>query len=189
MLQKTRVIDPACGSGAFLIAAFDYLMHQYERVDRELNALGYKPKNGNSLEFDRSILSNNLYGVDLLPESAEITKLSLWLKTAEPGKTLTYLDDNIKAGNSIVADSNVADTAFDWQAEFCQIFADGGFDVVIGNPPYVRQKLFSSLKPYLQANYESYHGMADMYTYFYEKGFKLLNPLLSLSARNNLECL
>lgn len=176
VLQKTRVIDPACGSGAFLIAAFDYLMQQYERVDRELNALGYKPKNGKSLEFDRSILSNNLYGVDLLPESAEITKLSLWLKTAEPGKTLTYLDDNIKAGNSIVADSNVADTAFDWQAEFPQIFAEGGFDVVLGNPPYVRQKLFSSLKPYLQANYESYHGMADMYTYFYEKGFKLLKP-------------
>jgi hypothetical protein len=176
VLQKTRVIDPACGSGAFLIAAFDYLMLQYERVDRELNALGCKPKDGNSLEFDRSILSNNLYGVDLLPESAEITKLSLWLKTAQAGKTLTYLDDNIKAGNSIVADSNVADTAFDWQAEFSQIFADGGFDVVIGNPPYVRQKLFSSLKPYLQANYESYHGMADMYTYFYEKGFKLLKP-------------
>ncbi|MEG4034329.1 Eco57I restriction-modification methylase domain-containing protein [Microcoleus sp. S36b_A4] len=176
VLQKTRVIDPACGSGAFLIAAFDYLMQQYERVDRELNALGCQPKDGNSLEFDRSILSNNLYGVDLLPESAEITKLSLWLKTAEPGKTLTYLDDNIKAGNSIVADSNVADTAFDWQAEFSQIFADGGFDVVIGNPPYVRQELLSPIKPYLQANYESYNGVADLYTYFYELGLKILKP-------------
>ncbi|MEG4456580.1 Eco57I restriction-modification methylase domain-containing protein [Microcoleus sp. N9_A1] len=176
VLQKTRVIDPACGSGAFLIAAFDYLMQQYERVDRELNALGCKPKDGNSLEFDRSILSNNLYGVDLLPESAEITKLSLWLKTAQAGKTLTYLDDNIKAGNSIVADSNVADTAFDWQAEFPQIFADGGFDVVIGNPPYVRQELLSPIKPYLQANYESYHGVADLYTYFYELGLKILKP-------------
>ncbi|MEG4484817.1 Eco57I restriction-modification methylase domain-containing protein [Microcoleus sp. D2_18a_B4] len=176
VLQKTRVIDPACGSGAFLIAAFDYLMQQYERVDRELNALGCKPKNGNSLEFDRSILSNNLYGVDLLPESAEITKLSLWLKTAEPGKTLTYLDDNIKAGNSIVADSNVADTAFDWQAEFPRIFADGGFDVVIGNPPYVRQELLSPIKPYLQANYESYNGVADLYTYFYELGLNILKP-------------
>ncbi|MGB3267280.1 MAG: DNA methyltransferase [Microcoleus sp.] len=176
VLQKTRVIDPACGSGAFLIAAFDYLMQQYERVDRELNALGYKPKDGNSLEFDRTILSNNLYGVDLLSESAEITKLSLWLKTAQAGKTLTYLDDNIKSGNSIVADSNVADRAFDWQAEFPQIFADGGFDVVIGNPPYVRQELLSPIKPYLQANYESYHGVADLYTYFYELGLKILKP-------------
>ncbi|MEG4084730.1 Eco57I restriction-modification methylase domain-containing protein [Microcoleus sp. POL10_C6] len=176
VLQKTRVIDPACGSGAFLIAAFDYLMQQYERVDRELNALGYKPKNGKSLEFDRSILSNNLYGVDLLSESAEITKLSLWLKTAQAGKTLTYLDDNIKAGNSIVADSNVADTAFDWQAKFPQIFADGGFDVVIGNPPYVRQELLSPIKPYLQANYESYNSVADLYTYFYELGLNILKP-------------
>ncbi|MEG3929568.1 MULTISPECIES: Eco57I restriction-modification methylase domain-containing protein [unclassified Microcoleus] len=176
VLQKTRVIDPACGSGAFLIAAFDYLMQQYERVDRELNALGCKPKDGNSLEFDRSILSNNLYGVDLLPESAEITKLSLWLKTAQAGKTLTYLDDNIKAGNSLVADSNVADTAFDWQAEFPQIFADGGFDVVLGNPPYVRQELLSPIKPYLQANYESYNGVADLYTYFYELGLNILKP-------------
>lgn len=186
VLQKTRVIDPACGSGAFLIAAFDYLMQQYERVDRELNALGCQPKDGNSLEFDRSILSNNLYGVDLLPESAEITKLSLWLKTAQAGKTLTYLDDNIKAGNSIVADSSVADTAFDWQAEFPQIFADGGFDVVIGNPPYVRQELLSPIKPYLQANYESYHGVADLYTYFYELGLKILKPggLLSYIVTN-----
>lgn len=176
VLQKTRVIDPACGSGAFLIAAFDYLMQQYERVDRELNALGSQPNNRNSLEFDRTILSNNLYGVDLLSESAEITKLSLWLKTAQAGKTLTYLDDNIKAGNSIVADSNVADRAFDWQAEFPQIFADGGFDVVIGNPPYVRQELLSPIKPYLQANYESYNGVADLYTYFYELGLKILKP-------------
>lgn len=174
VLEKTRVIDPACGSGAFLIAAFDYLMQQYERVDRELNALGCQQKDGNLLEFDRTILSNNLYGVDLLPESAEITKLSLWLKTAQAGKTLTYLDDNIKAGNSIVADSNVADTAFDWQAEFPQIFAEGGFDVVIGNPPYVRQELLSPIKPYLQANYESYNGVADLYTYFYELGLKIL---------------
>lgn len=176
VLQKTRVIDPACGSGAFLIAAFDYLMQQYERVDRELNALGCQPNNRNSLEFDRTILINNLYGVDLQSESAEITKLSLWLKTAQAGKTLTYLDDNIKAGNSIVADSNVADTAFDWQAEFPQTFADGGFDVVIGNPPYVRQELLSPIKPYLQANYESYNSVADLYTYFYELGLKILKP-------------
>lgn len=176
VLQKTRVIDPACGSGAFLIAAFDYLMQQYERVDRELNALGCQSNNRNYLEFDRTILINNLYGVDLQSESAEITKLSLWLKTAQAGKTLTYLDDNIKAGNSIVSDSNVADRAFDWQAEFPLIFADGGFDVVIGNPPYVRQELLSPIKPYLQANYESYNGVADLYTYFYELGLKILKP-------------
>jgi len=186
VLQKTRVIDPACGSGAFLIAAFDYLMQQYERVDRELNALGCTLNDGKLLEFDRSILSNNLYGVDLLSESVEITKLSLWLKTAEPGKTLTYLDDNIKVGNSIVADSSLVERAFNWEAEFPNIFADGGFDVVIGNPPYVRQELLSPIKPYLKANYESYDGVADLYTYFYEIGLKILKPggLLSYIVTN-----
>ena len=186
VLQKTRVIDPACGSGAFLIAAFDYLMQQYERVDRELNALGCTLNDGKLLEFDRSILSNNLYGVDLLSESVEITKLSLWLKTAEPGKTLTYLDDNIKVGNSIVADSSLVERAFNWEAEFPDIFADGGFDVVIGNPPYVRQELLSPIKPYLKANYESYDGVADLYTYFYEIGLKILKPggLLSYIVTN-----
>jgi hypothetical protein len=181
VLRKTRVIDPACGSGAFLIAAFDYLMREYERVNQAIAAL--ELQGDSSTEFvgqrslfdlNKTILNSNLYGLDLSPESVEITKLSLWLKTAEAGQTLTYLDDNIKVGNSIVDDSSVAERAFNWQAEFPNVFATGGFDVVIGNPPYVRQELLSPLKPYLQAHYESYDGVADLYTYFYEKGVKIL---------------
>ncbi|MGB3207683.1 MAG: Eco57I restriction-modification methylase domain-containing protein, partial [Crinalium sp.] len=83
---------------------------------------------------------------------------------------------NIKVGNSIVDDSNVVDRAFNWQAEFPQIVAEGGFDVVIGNPPYVRQELLSPIKPYLKEHYESYDGVADLYTYFYEKGLNILKP-------------
>jgi type I restriction-modification system DNA methylase subunit len=153
VLKQTRVIDPACGSGAFLIAAFDYLMRQYQRVNQVLAALNYTPS---YIELDKTILSNNLYGVDLSPESVEITKLSLWLKTAERGKALTYLDDNIKVGNSIVDDFEVTDYAFNWNAEFPHVFAAGGFDVAIGNPPYVRQVILVSNQAYLQNHYESY---------------------------------
>ncbi len=182
VLRKTRVIDPACGSGAFLIAAFDYLMREYERVNQAIAALELQGDGGaeflgqrSLFDLNKTILNSNLYGVDLSPESVEITKLSLWLKTAEAGQALTYLDDNIKVGNSIVDDPAVAERAFNWQAEFPDVFAAGGFDVVIGNPPYVRQELLSPIKPYLQAHYESYDGVADLYAYFYEKGIKILN--------------
>ena len=174
ILVKTRVVDPACGSGAFLIAAFDYFASQYQRVNDNLRFL--KHQTTENIELDKTILSNNLFGVDLSPESVEITKLSLWLKTATQGKTLTYLDDNIKIGNSIVANSQFTDLPFNWENEFPQIFAEGGFDVVIGNPPYIRQELLSPFKPYLQENYQTYDGVADIYIYFYEKGLNLLKP-------------
>lgn len=181
VLRKTRVIDPACGSGAFLIAAFDYLMREYERVNQAIAALELQGNSGaefvgqrSLFDLNKTILNSNLYGVDLSPESVEITKLSLWLKTAEAGQSLTYLDDNIKVGNSIVDDPSVAERSFNWQAEFRDVFAAGGFDVVIGNPPYVRQELLSPIKLYLQAHYESYDSVADLYTYFYEKGIKIL---------------
>ncbi|MBD2131829.1 Eco57I restriction-modification methylase domain-containing protein [Sphaerospermopsis sp. FACHB-1094] len=174
ILVKTRVVDPACGSGAFLIAAFDYLQSQYQRVHDNLRFLQYQ--DSENLELDKTILSNNLFGVDLSPESVEITKLSLWLKTATQGKALTYLDDNIKVGNSIVADAQFTDLPFIWENEFTQVCAEGGFDVVIGNPPYIRQELLSPFKPYLQENYQTYDGVADIYIYFYEKGLNLLKP-------------
>ena len=182
VLVKTRVIDPACGSGAFLIAAFDYLNSEYERVNEQLAALKTADDTGEFVgqrslfDLTKTILNQNLYGVDLSPESVEITKLSLWLKTAERGRQLTYLDDNIKVGNSIVADPAVAPRAFDWETEFAEVFADGGFDVVIGNPPYVRQELLTPFKPYLQRHYAAYDGVADLYVYFYEKGLKILRP-------------
>ena len=88
---------------------------------------------------EKSILENNLFGVDLNDESVEIAKLSLWLRTAQPNRKLNDLNNNIKCGNSLIDDPEIAgDKAFNWQQEFPQIFAKGGFDVVIGNPPYVR---------------------------------------------------
>ena len=150
------------------------MQSQYQRVHDNLRFLQYQ--DSENLELDKTILSNNLFGVDLSPESVEITKLSLWLKTATQGKALTYLDDNIKVGNSIVADADFTDLPFIWENEFPQVCAEGGFDVVIGNPPYIRQELLSPFKPYLQENYQTYDGVADIYIYFYEKGLNLLKP-------------
>ncbi|MGG6263380.1 Eco57I restriction-modification methylase domain-containing protein [Leptolyngbya sp. AN03gr2] len=174
VLKTVRVVDPACGSGAFLIAALDFLRGEHDRVNRQLAALGIETEDAATI--DKHLLTENLFGVDLSPESVEITKLSLWLKTATPGKTLTNLDGNVRFGNSIVSDRSTDMNAFDWAVEFAAVFATGGFDVVIGNPPYVRQEFLSHVKPYLQANYASYDGVADLYTYFYEQGINILKP-------------
>jgi hypothetical protein len=121
----------------------------------------------------RSILSDNLYGVDINPESVEITQLALWLHTAQPGKPLSNLDRHIRCGNSLVGrefesfyqqkqkrlfsdlneqareDVNV----FDWAASFPEVFGadipdnERGFDCVVGNPPYIKLQHFRMLKP------------------------------------------
>jgi N-6 DNA Methylase/TaqI-like C-terminal specificity domain len=172
-LTRVRVVDPACGSGAFLIEAFDQLHTLYAASNDRLRELRGRP---GLFDLDKRILENNLYGVDLNAEAVEICRLSLWIKTAERGKALTSLDDTIRPGNSLIADATVHPQAFDWKAAFPRIFIDGGFDVVVGNPPYVRQELISPIKPYLQEHYVAYHGMADLYVYFYELGLRILKP-------------
>jgi type I restriction-modification system DNA methylase subunit len=189
-IKTIRVLDLSCGSGAFLIAAFDALSREYDRVNAELAELN----RGQATIFDltKTVLNNNLFGVDLNAESVEITKLSLWLKTAERGRKLTYLDSNIKWGNSIVKDSRLDRLAFDWKAgdyvksifdpptapEAAEINARWreGFDVVIGNPPYVRHELLGTIKGHLEKSYRAYHGMADLFVYFFERGLDVLKP-------------
>ena len=134
-LQNIKVLDPACGSGAFLIQAFDYLYKEGQLVNEELAKL--KKGQRQIFDLDKHILTNNIYGVDLNEESVEITKLSLWLKTANKNKELTALDENIKCGNSLIDDPVIAGRkAFNWNEEFKEILSAGGFDVIIGNPPY-----------------------------------------------------
>lgn len=136
LLQLT-ILDPACGSGAFLNAALQFLMGEHKHIDEmEAKVTGF------AIEFqgvENSILENNLYGVDINEESVGIAQLALWLRTAKPHRKLNSLNQNIKCGNSLISDPAVAGAkAFDWQKEFPQVFEKGGFDVVIGNPPYVR---------------------------------------------------
>jgi hypothetical protein len=175
-LKTLRIVDPACGSGVFLIMAFDFLKAELGRVNDKIAALQGERHIQDLIDPDSEILTNNLFGVDVNSESIEIAKLSLWIKTARRGKVLDSLSDNLRVGDSLIEDSNFAylDHAFTWETAFPGVFAEGGFDVVLGNPPYVRQELFSNLKPYLQRRFESYHGVADLFCYFYERGLRLL---------------
>lgn len=176
-LTKLRIVDPACGSGVFLVMAFDYLKAELNRVNDKIAELEGKHQ-PDFFDPDSEILTNNLFGVDVNSESVEIAKLSLWIKTARRGKVLDSLDDNIMVGDSLIEDSNFAylDHPFTWKDAFPDIFAEGGFDIVLGNPPYVRQELLMPLKPYLEKRFDVYHGVADLFCYFFERGLRILKP-------------
>lgn len=170
-LSRLRVLDPACGSGAFLIEAFDQLYAAYQSANQRLEELrGY----AEIFDLNRQILQQNLYGVDLNEEAVEICRLSLWIKTAERGKILADLEHTIRVGNSVVDDPAVHPKAFAWRERFPEVFAEGGFDVVIGNPPYIRQEWIAPYKDYWSRRFRSYHGVADIFIYFYELGAELL---------------
>jgi N-6 DNA Methylase/TaqI-like C-terminal specificity domain len=173
-ISKLRIVDPACGSGVFLVMAFDWLKAELMRCNSALEKLG----EGALFEPDSEILTHNLFGVDVNEESVEIAKLSLWIKTARHGKVLDSLDDNFRVGDSLIEDSSYAyrSHGFVWKEAFKDIFAEGGFDIVLGNPPYVRQELLKDLKPWLQGRFEVYHGVADLYAYFFERGLRILKP-------------
>ncbi|QDZ03047.2 N-6 DNA methylase [Nitratireductor mangrovi] len=171
-LRGLTIVDPACGSGAFLIAAFDLLAAEYRRVTQRLDDLEVET------DFDvyDEILSRNLYGVDLNVESAEITRLALWLKTARRQHRLAKLDETIRDGNSLIDDPKAEDRPFDWKTAFPDIFANGGFDIVIGNPPYVRMEHLKPVKPWLAKHYKVADERTDLSAYFFEKGVSLLKP-------------
>jgi hypothetical protein len=178
-LKCLRIVDPACGSGVFLIMAFDFMKAELTRVNDKIKDLLPKAEHfGDLLDYvpDSEILTDNLFGVDVNEESIEITKLSLWIKTARRGKVLDSLSGSIRVGDSLIEDSNFAylDHAFTWETAFPGVFAEGGFDLVLGNPPYVRMEFLKLLKPYLEKRYEVVSDRADLYCYFYERGLRLL---------------
>ena len=173
LLQLT-ICDPACGSGAFLNQALDFLIEEHQYID-ELQAKLF----GDALvmsDMENSILENNLFGVDLNEESVEIAKLSLWLRTAQPNRKLNDLNGNLKCGNSLIDDEAVAgDKAFNWQQAFPKVFEKGGFDVIIGNPPYVRvQNLNHNEIDYFKSNKITAFKRVDISTLFFELSSTIL---------------
>ncbi len=183
LLQLT-ILDPACGSGAFLNQALEFLITEHRKVD-ELRAKLFEDAMVLT-DVENHILENNLYGVDLNEESVEIAKLSLWLRTAQKGRKLSSLNKNIKNGNSLIDDPAVAgDKAFNWQEQFPNVFAKGGFDVVIGNPPYVDIKaLDNELVKELFKKYKTAENRINLYSIFIEKGYFLVKDKGILSFIN-----
>jgi type I restriction-modification system DNA methylase subunit/predicted type IV restriction endonuclease len=213
-IEKIKVLDPACGSGSFLIGAYqcllDYHLQWYVKDDpkkwmKGKNPALYQGSMGDwrlTTSEKKKILLNNIFGVDIDSQAVEVTKLSLLLKVLEGEnehsinrqlklfhvRALPDLGNNVKCGNSLVGpdfyengqalitdeESRYRINVFEYQQEFSEVFKQGGFDMVIGNPPYVRQELLQELKPYYQKRYEAFAGTADLYIYFFEKGINLL---------------
>jgi hypothetical protein len=172
-LNRMRVLDPACGSGAFLIQALQFLQVHRRDLGIERERVTGQPSLFDQDAVIRSILGKNLFGVDINQESVEITQLALWLHTAAPGKPLSTLAENIRCGNSLVekdfgqfyrakhetlfeaADRSEQEkvNAFDWSENFPSILGRDlppdkqGFDCVIGNPPYVKLQHFRKVVP------------------------------------------
>ncbi len=172
-----KILDLACGSGAFLNAALKQLRKEHNMIDTYFNAI-HKEKSLNfeTIENDNSILENNLYGVDINEDSIEITKLSLWLNTAKRNRKLTTLTGKIKCGNSLI-DSPDFEKAFDWKKEFEEVFEKGGFDVVISNPPYVPSRSISEKeKEFYYKKFKTAKYQINTYALFVERIFDLLKP-------------
>ncbi|HEV2532517.1 Eco57I restriction-modification methylase domain-containing protein [Phenylobacterium sp.] len=202
-LRRIRIVDPACGSGAFLISAFRRLLDERVALARQIariRAGEALPEVVEEPPLIGEILENNIYGVDLNPASVEIAKLALWLHSARADSPLSSLDHTIRCGNSLVGpdfwqgrtdDPDLRDSvrAFDWMAAFPEVHsgrANGGFDIVLGNPPYVKRQHLEAAAPevaaYLMASrgedtYQSAQtANFDLYLPFIEKGLRQLGP-------------
>jgi type I restriction-modification system DNA methylase subunit len=174
-----KIIDPACGSGAFLNQALIFLIEEHEKIDDIIAELTSSPLR--LFDTDKNILENNLFGVDINEESVEIAQLSLWLRTARKGRKLSKLNNNIKCGNSLRTDE------FDWSKEFPDIMKNGGFDVVIGNPPYIKEYTNRQAFNGLHEHY-CYQGKMDLWYFFGALALEIVKKdsgLIGYIAPNN----
>ena len=177
-IDRIRVLDPACGSGSFLLKAFDILDDYQKNRQTAQIELPFKKK--------IRILQNNIFGVDLDNKAIEIARLNLLLKIAERKEKLPTLRNNIICGNSLIDDPTVAgyDKAFSWEERFQAVFNSGGFDVLVGNPPY--QSMENMNKAYReyyytqvengQHRYSTAQAKSNLYAIFLEKAITLTKP-------------
>ena len=169
-IRKVRILDPACGSGSFLIRAYREL-EDYWKQNSNFAQLTLDSEEFYSKRVE--ILRNNIFGVDLDPKAIEIAQLNLLLQISEKKQRLPLLQSNVKVGNSLIDDSSVSDKAFKWEEEFPQIIGEGGFDIVVGNPPY-GVTFSENEKGNIKRQYISASGNYDSYHYFIEQSIKLL---------------
>ena len=175
LLQLT-ICDPACGSGAFLNQALEFLIAEHQSIDTLTSKLFGAPMILSDIEAN--ILEHNLYGVDINNEATEIAKLSLWLRTARKGRKLNSLNNHIKCGNSLIDDAEIAgEQAFNWHQEFPEVFAKGGFDIVIGNPPYVDIKaLPKKIVNVIFERFKTADNRINLFSVFIEKSIDIMKP-------------
>lgn len=210
-VAELRILDPACGSGSFLLGAYDYLLKWH--LNYYINLKDKKRLKGNiyegkdkewhlTIQEKKKILLNNIYGVDIDTQAVEVTKLSLLLKVLEgeskdvleaqqklfKERALPDLGYNIKCGNSLIEpdiyenhelvlteDDIQRINPFNWKSEFSKIMEDGGFDTVIGNPPYIRvQRIGHTESDYIYGKYETPTSKTDLSLIFIEQSLNLL---------------
>jgi len=176
-IPKIKVLDPACGSGSFLIAAYDKILETLEKQNPQISLF---------TKFD--ILNDNIYGIDLDEQAVEIAQLNLLLKVLTQRAKLPTLQHNIRMGNSLVSGNAESlepyfgekwqeQKPFNWGEEFKEVFNQDGFDVVIGNPPYIfaRGKSFSNqVKKYYYDQYELAEYQLNTYLLFINRSYKLV---------------
>lgn len=180
-LGRLRVLDPACGAGALLLAAHDELLREHARVGRAIARLG-----GRVDAPGRAIVRDNLHGVDLDAAGVAAARSALWRRAAEGGEAPGPDAVHVLQADSVVGDAALAPYAFDWERG-CLAREGAGddaerarwrapFDVVIGNPPFVRHELLTDRRAHWRAAYRVFDGSADLYVYFFERALQRLRP-------------
>ena len=174
-IRKVRILDPACGSGSFLIRAYKEL-ENYWKQNSDFAQLTLDSEEFYSKKVE--ILKNNIFGVDLDPKAVEIAQLNLLLQISEKKQRLPLLQNNIKVGNSLIDNPSVSDRAFKWEEEFPEIMKEEGFDIIIGNPPYevlTKAIVKNEVLNYLKDAYMSAEYNPNLFALFIEKSISILN--------------